>query len=227
MITRKMEFRGRQSNNTSPKVELNGIPIPQGVRTRERSLSRSLSIAEMEPREHLVSPGSLKILSYTMEDVNDIIDGRTKKLRKERSATFDTTIKSSRKWYPDDLERIRNQTLLQIRPFLEIINQALAKCKETEVSVLTELKSYALEFLFSSAEEIQQGCKTIIRKLQLLEKELDPSLKKSSMAKDLIIKLLFILSSYSRVQEYITNVSQYMVFLNFLFFFFFFQSYNL
>jgi len=76
-----------------------------------------------------------------------------------------------------------------------------------EAQALIELKKIAHRFLFSSPEELANGkCKELIGELQNLEKNLNVRFKNNSLEKDLLIKLLFILASYSRVQEYMDNV---------------------
>lgn len=197
--------------------------------TRPRSLSRSLSsdfrledIAKSFDLEDAASHSKSTFnLSHEMEDLTDKsldsinkANNRTRYFHRRRNSTFlsrtFTPLINGTKWLPEDLAKVRDQTQKQIRPFLELLNSALMKCEEEEgIAVLHELRKIALSFLFATADELKRGtCKKYIMDLQILQKKSENA---SATTKELMIKLLFILSSYSRVQEYLDNVAKYMV----------------
>lgn len=205
----------KRNESTPSKLGSSLFEEPARPPTRERSLSRSLSYTSNLDTYLPTPPPVKKFASYTMEDASDMRKGRLSRFRAN----------NWRKWYPEDLEHIQQVTQNQIRPFLENLNQTLSnefkintknqgeelkQSSDAEVKFLLDLRSFAIEYQFTSAEELPSKSKNIILKLQALEKDLDPSLKKAFIVKDLIIKLLFIISTYSRVQEYLSNVSEYM-----------------
>ncbi len=124
---------------------------------------------------------------------------------------------SGRAWFPDHLAKVRENSIKLIRPFLEHVNIAIGKLntnpsKAANVKLLQELKQIAINFLVTSEAELERGvCKTLITDIQNLKKKFPLNLNPDSIELELMIKLLFILSTYSRVQEYIKDVSSYMV----------------
>lgn len=146
---------------------------------------------------------------------------------------------SRRKYIPDDLNRARERTNKQLRPFLETllayISAAVHKDKENEstaislksalknrvsielgsqinLALLKELKRLALDFLLSSSEDlIKGGCVRIMKDVQNLENRLGTKLNNDSIEKQLLVKLLFTLSSYSRVLDYLSTIKDYAV----------------
>eukprot|EP01114_Cavostelium_apophysatum_P007289 TRINITY_DN1932_c0_g1_i2.p1 TRINITY_DN1932_c0_g1~~TRINITY_DN1932_c0_g1_i2.p1 ORF type:complete len:275 (+),score=48.14 TRINITY_DN1932_c0_g1_i2:161-985(+) len=127
-----------------------------------------------------------------------------------------SAVSGRRKFIPNDLAKFRDQANKQLRPFLEHVNSYISSvCGPLDfnvnIAVLKKLKQLALDFLFSSEEELQQGaCTNIIKDLQNVEIDFGTRFNPESIEKELIIRLLFILSNYSRVQEYLSNMSSYM-----------------
>jgi hypothetical protein len=74
-----------------------------------------------------------------------------------------------RVWVPEHLTEIRENTIKQMRPFLENLNTYLAKQANKDPSnninyaIISELKSIIIHFLVTSAKELQGGkCKKFI-----------------------------------------------------------------
>ena len=120
-----------------------------------------------------------------------------------------------RSWFPDHLTQVREQTIRQIRPYLEQLNSYLNKSttvNNSKARLVSELKTITVSFLLTSEEELQKGlCKKYISQVQNLHKEFRLKVEKDCQEKEFVVKLLFILSTYSRVQEYLKDVSLYMV----------------
>lgn len=137
----------------------------------------------------------------------------------DRPCSFDQSHMSDRahtqrSWYPDHLAKVRSKTIKKLRPYLETLNAQIAVefSGSKNEALLLELKRIVLTFLVTSEEELQKGkCKKFILDVQNAQKTLGTKFASDSIENDLIIKLLFILATYSRVQEYINSVSSYMV----------------
>lgn len=115
------------------------------------------------------------------------------------------------------MSRAREQTSQELRPFLEATAKTIKEMEnqpsmQLDRAVLTELKRIALDFITATDEDLLRGkCKLFISEVQRAEATVGVKLPLGSIAKNNVVKLLFVLASYSRVLEYLKNVSQYMV----------------
>lgn len=183
---------------------------------RLRSLSRSwsehnglslLGTPDCRPSSRKSFP------SFTMEDLvlgaelrTEHKKGNSLQLGKRLKEMPNPHSSRTKRWLPEDLEQTQVAVKKKIRHFLQDLRTSRSHCTGYEAEVLDGVKDCALEFLTSSGSVLKVRCKDLLRDLQTLEKKV----QKSNMAKDFVVKLMLMLSKYTRVQEYLSNVSDHM-----------------
>eukprot|EP01119_Soliformovum_irregulare_P013823 TRINITY_DN3714_c2_g1_i1.p1 TRINITY_DN3714_c2_g1~~TRINITY_DN3714_c2_g1_i1.p1 ORF type:complete len:882 (+),score=292.07 TRINITY_DN3714_c2_g1_i1:144-2789(+) len=168
---------------------------------RPRSLSRSWSGGPPPIIQQLrTSSGQTQSLAYTTDDLDirssDPISTRRSSLPPNKLALKRPTM---------DLKVAREKVMKQMRPYLATLNSTIKSSNDNQN--LKNVREVALDFILSSADNLQGKCRQIVVDLRNME---DKNTSKDSMEKDFVTRLLYILSGYTRIQEYLSNVTEYM-----------------
>eukprot|EP01117_Protostelium_nocturnum_P004644 TRINITY_DN1683_c1_g1_i5.p1 TRINITY_DN1683_c1_g1~~TRINITY_DN1683_c1_g1_i5.p1 ORF type:complete len:848 (+),score=314.15 TRINITY_DN1683_c1_g1_i5:765-3308(+) len=125
-----------------------------------------------------------------------------------KSTSGDVSFERKGRWISSrELESVKKKCKRDIKPLLESLSKLIEKTKDgSTANFLKSMRNTALQFDLSSEEQLNEGeAKKVILKLTNLERESGIKLEKNSKEKDLLVRLLFILSGFSRAQEWIIS----------------------
>lgn len=225
---------GKMNEKKSIKIVENFIKKEREEKELKRNITMSRSwssnsnylLTLMDEETEVETEGetpALKPRGFTTEDIlnKKILQQKRNewlKSRRRMSVSYQSLSPSKsqtgRRWSPQDLKQIREEVIQDLKPCLEQLSKAIQEENEGNDKLnklLANLQNILREFMFSSDPLLGQRDlgKKCITEIQNLEKKHQIQLEPQSTEKSLIIKVLFIISAYSRVQEYLNNVYEY------------------
>eukprot|EP00005_Dracoamoeba_jomungandri_P008014 CAMPEP_0174266764 /NCGR_PEP_ID=MMETSP0439-20130205/31326_1 /TAXON_ID=0 /ORGANISM="Stereomyxa ramosa, Strain Chinc5" /LENGTH=794 /DNA_ID=CAMNT_0015353907 /DNA_START=93 /DNA_END=2474 /DNA_ORIENTATION=- len=153
-----------------------------------------------------IAPSTTSISRASMQLINGKW-GKAETERKQRTLSVDTGLERMVKtFYEQKLAETKKQTDLELTSFIERIEAMITKYKWTagKLQVLQHLKATAQTIRSARPQDMINGnCKTVVR--QTFELILQTKLKKDERLKVLMAKLLWILSTCTRLAEYVDS----------------------